>query len=219
MGKISVILGDDHDLIRQGLIRIIGFEEDIQIVGEGGNGQEVIDQLEEAKPDVVVLDVNMPVLDGLGALAYIKQNYKEIKVIMLTIEDDKKTIQKAMHLGCDGYILKESSGQVISQAIRVVKGGGSYLDQMLVNTLFQTPVTTKSIFEQLAPRELDVLHGMCKGLSNKQIGESLYISEKTVKNYASTLFRKLEVEDRVQAILVAMRNNIEDYVQMLEGKK
>ena len=212
MEKIKVILGDDHDLIRQGLMRILDFEEDIAVVENGKNGLEVLNLLQKVQPDIVILDVNMPIINGLEALSAIKKQYKTVKVIILTIENDRKTLQKAMSLGCDGYILKESSGEVIAQAIRTVKNGGTYIDQYMVNMLLSLHERKGSIFDVLTPRELDVLIGMSRGKSNKQIGESLYLAEKTIKNYANTLFKKLEVEDRVQAILVAVRNNIEEYV-------
>ena len=215
--KIKVIVIDDHDLIREGLNRIISFEEDLEILGEGKNGEETLELVESKKPEVVVLDINMPKKNGLEALKEIKEKDKNIKVIMLTVENDKKTILEAIDIGADGYILKESAGSEIVNAIRLVYKGEKYIDKILINTIFYNIkkdlkyyTKEKEIINLLTRRELSILYEISKGLKNKQIAEQLFLSEKTVKNYITGIFKKIKVEDRVQATIFAIKNDIEE---------
>jgi two-component system, NarL family, response regulator DegU len=215
--KIKVIVIDDHDLIREGLNRIISFEEDLEILGEGKNGEETLELVESRKPEVVVLDINMPKKNGLEALKEIKAKDKNIKVIMLTVENDKKTILEAIDIGADGYILKESAGSEIVNAIRLVYKGEKYIDKILINTIFYNIkkdlkyyTKEKEIINLLTKRELSILYEISKGLKNKQIAEQLFLSEKTVKNYITGIFKKIKVEDRVQATIFAIKNDIEE---------
>ena len=215
--KIKVIVIDDHDLIREGLNRIISFEEDLEILGEGKNGEETLELIESKKPEVVVLDINMPKKNGLEALKEIKEKDKNIKVIMLTVENDKKTILEAIDIGADGYILKESAGSEIVNAIRLVYKGEKYIDKILINTIFYNIkkdlkyyTKEKEIINLLTKRELSILYEISKGLKNKQIAEQLFLSEKTVKNYITGIFKKINVEDRVQATIFAIKNDIEE---------
>lgn len=215
--KIKVIVIDDHDLIREGLNRIISFEEDLEILGEGKNGEETLELVESKKPEVVVLDINMPKKNGLEALKEIKEKDKNIKVIMLTVENDKKTILEAIDIGADGYILKESAGSEIVNAIRLVYKGEKYIDKILINTIFYNIkkdlkyyTKEKEIISLLTKRELGILYEISKGLKNKEIAEQLFLSEKTVKNYITGIFKKIKVEDRVQAAIFAIKNDIEE---------
>jgi two-component system, NarL family, response regulator DegU len=212
---IRVLIADDHDLIRQGLKRIISFEEDLSIVGEAENGEKVLKLNNLLRPDVVLLDFNMPLMNGIETLKRIKQDEAPVKVIILTVESDRKTIHEAIDVGADGYMLKDSAGLEIINAVKLVYQGEKYIDKSLVSMLFMDiKVKDKrkfSIFENLSKREIEVLMNIARGLSNKEIGEWLYISEKTVKNYATNLFRKINVKDRVQATIFALENDIEEY--------
>jgi len=213
---IRLLIADDHDIIRQGLKRIINFENDMDIVGEAENGQKVLDMLKHIESNVIVLlDLNMPVMNGIETLKKIKEEKNNIKVIMLTIENDRKTIYEAIHIGADGYILKGSMGTDIIEAIRIVQKGEKYIDKSLVSMLFQEVEGKNkrevSILDELSKREIEVLMYISKGFSNKEIGEKLFISEKTVKNYATNLYRKIDASDRVQAAIIAIQNDIEDY--------
>ncbi|ERI91503.1 response regulator receiver domain protein [Clostridiales bacterium oral taxon 876 str. F0540] len=215
---IKVLIADDHAIIREGLKRIISFEEDIEIIGEAENGDKVISLLMSIVPDVVLLDCNMPVKNGIEVLKRIKADKEKIKVIMLTIENDRNTIHEVIDIGADGYVLKDSAGTEIVNAIRMVYNGEKYIDKSLVAMLF-TDIKSKnkktiSALDKLSKREIEVLISISKGLSNKEIGEKLYLSEKTVKNYATNLFRKLDVEDRVQATIFAIENKIEEYYKV-----
>lgn len=214
---IKVLIADDHDLIRQGLKRIISFEEDMEIVCEAENGEKVLENIKQHELDVILLDCNMPVMNGIQVLESIKQQENNIKVIMLTVENDRSTIHKAIDIGADGYMLKDSAGTEIVNAIRLVKKGEKYIDKSLVSILF-TDIKIKekkasNVLDSLSQRELEVLLKISQGLSNKEIGAQLYLSEKTVKNYATNLFRKINASDRVQATIIAIQNNIEKYLE------
>lgn len=214
---IKVLIADDHDLIRQGLKRIISFEEDMEIVCEAENGEKALENIKQHELDVILLDCNMPVMNGIQVLESIKQQENNIKVIMLTVENDRSTIHKAIDIGADGYMLKDSAGTEIVNAIRLVKKGEKYIDKSLVSILF-TDIKIKekkasNVLDSLSQRELEVLLKISQGLSNKEIGAQLYLSEKTVKNYATNLFRKINASDRVQATIIAIQNNIEKYLE------
>lgn len=211
---IKVLIADDHDLIRQGLKRIIEFEDDIVITGEADNGEKVLTMLKQYNPDVLLLDRNMPKMDGIEVLKKVKGDNSGTKVIMLTVEKSAKTIDKAIEIGADGYLLKESAGTDIVDAIRTVHKGEKYIDKSLVSLLFsgiKSKCRKSSGLDILSQREVEVLLKISKGFSNKEIGDQLYLSEKTVKNYATNLFRKINAHDRVHATIFAIENGIEEY--------
>ncbi|OAA87311.1 Transcriptional regulatory protein DegU [Clostridium ljungdahlii] len=212
---IRILIADDHDIIRHGLKRIISFESDMDIVCEAENGEKALEFLKYHEPDVVVLDCHMPIMDGIQVLKSIKNKDNKIKVIMLTVEDDRKTLSTAISIGTDGYMLKDSAGTDIAEAIRRVYKGEKYIDKSLVSTLFSDikikAKKASNILDNLSKREIEVLSKISKGFSNKEIGKQLYISEKTVKNYATNLFKKINVDDRVHAAIVAIENNIDEY--------
>lgn len=215
--EIKVLIADDHDLIRQGLKRIISFEEDMIIVGEAENGEKVLNMLKGCEPDVILLDMKMPLMDGLEVLQRAKEKSKAIKIIMLTVENDKTFILDAIDKGADGYVLKESAGTEIVEAIKTVYKGDKYIDKSLVSLLFlgfKSKVKKEvGILDALSKREIEVLLYISKGFSNKDIGEHLFLSEKTVKNYATTLFRKIGAHDRVQATIFALNQHIQQYYE------
>lgn len=219
---IKILIADDHDLIRQGLKRILSFEENFLIVGEAENGEKVMEILKSNKPDVLLLDRNMPVMDGIKVIKQIQEEGIEIKIIMLTIENQRQTIHEAINIGVDGYVLKDSAGEEIIEAIKTVCSGEKYIDKSLVSILFSDIKNinkqTISIFDKLSQRELEVLLRISRGFSNKEISEQLYLSEKTVKNYATSLFAKLEAHDRVRATIIALENHIEDYCAYKDKK-
>lgn len=213
--KINIIIADDHDLIRQGLKRIIDFEDDIAIVGEAENGERALELIKTSMPDVVLLDMNMPVMNGIEVLEKAKEQTQNIKFIMLTVENDRKAIHTSINEGADGYILKDSAGEEIISAIKTVYGGKKYIDKSLVSLLFSDIANERkkgsNILDSLSRREAEVLLYISKGLSNKEIGEKLYLSEKTIRNYSTNLFRKLEASDRKHAMIIALQNDIEGY--------
>ena len=219
---IRILIADDHDIIRQGLNRIISFEEDMDVAFEAENGERALKLLDIHELDVVLLDCNMPIMNGIEVLGIIKAKGDKIKVIMLTVENDRKTINTAINIGADGYMLKDSAGEEIVNAIRTVYKGEKYIDKSLVSILFSDikikDKKASNILDKLSKREVEVLIKISEGLSNKEIGEQLYLSEKTIKNYATNLFRKINVEDRVKATILAIENNIKEYyINKYEG--
>ncbi|MBB6713806.1 response regulator [Clostridium gasigenes] len=213
--KIKLIIVDDHDLIREGLNRILSFEDDLVILGEGKNGKEGLELIKTLTPEIVLLDINMPEMNGIETLKKIKEYSKDIKVVMLTVENDRRTINEAIDIGADAYVLKESAGSEITNAIRLVHSGEKYIDKALVKIIFSDIKNNfnkeKSILDSLTDRELNILFEISTGLRNKEIAEKLFLSEKTIKNYVTNVFRKISVEDRVQATIFAINNNIEEY--------
>ncbi|WP_291652128.1 response regulator transcription factor [Clostridium sp.] len=216
--KIRVIVVDDHDLIREGLNRIISFEEDLIICGQFRSGEELLNNMKNYNPDIILLDINMPGKNGIETLKTLKILYPNIKIVMLTVENDKKTIMESIDIGADAYILKESAGSEIVNAIRNVYLGEKYIDKSLIKAMF-LDIKNDAIFTSreieslklLTNRELNILYEISKGLKNKEIAEKLFLSEKTVKNYITSIFKKIQVEDRVQATIYAIRNNIEAF--------
>lgn len=219
--KIKILIADDHELIRKGLKSIISFEEDFNVVGEAENGEKVLEMLKVYEPDVILLDLNMPLLNGIKVIEYVKQYNSNVKIIVITVEDDKNVIHEAINIGADGYVLKDSAGTEIVDAIRIVYNGGKYIDKSLVATLFSDIKNknnkTSNILDNLSKREIEVLLNISKGLSNKEIAKELFLSEKTVKNYTTNLFRKLTARDRVHATIKALDSSIESYYKTKYG--
>jgi len=176
---IKVLIADDHELIRQGLKRIISLENDLSVVGDVKNGEMVLNILKSHQCDVLLLDLNMPVLSGIEVLKKIKEQGNNIKVIILTVESDRKTINKAIEIGADGYMLKDSAGEEIVNAIKTVYQGEKYIDKSLISVLFSSIKSmdekTDNVLDSLTKREIEVLMKIAKGLGNKEIGEQLYL--------------------------------------------
>ncbi len=214
-GKIKILIADDHDLIRQGLKSILNFEEDFIVAGEASNGEEAILLITQYKPDVLLMDINMPLMSGIEVLKKIKTSGLDVKVLLLTVESDKKTILDAIEIGADGYILKGSSTQELVDGIRRVYNDENYIDKSLVSMLFKK-VATKNveneIIKLLSKRDIEILSLISKGYSNKEIGDLLYLSEKTIKNNATRIFKIIGVTDRVHATIYAIEHKISEYL-------
>ncbi len=214
-GKIKILIADDHDLIRQGLKSILNFEEDFIVAGEASNGEEAILLITQYKPDILLMDINMPLMSGIEVLKKIKTSGLDVKVLLLTVESDKKTILDAIEIGADGYILKGSSTQELVDGIRRVYNDENYIDKSLVSMLFKK-VATKNveneIIKLLSKRDLEILSLISKGYSNKEIGDMLYLSEKTIKNNATRIFKIIGVTDRVHATIYAIEHKISEYL-------
>ncbi|MGE5615229.1 MAG: response regulator [Bacillota bacterium] len=212
--RISVLIADDHSLIRQGLKQILELEEDIHVVSQASNGDEAIKCAIEHKPDVILMDINMPGTNGLQAIGEIKKQKIASKIIVLTIHEDREYLFKTLQMGVDGYVLKDAEPLVLVEAIRTVYSGQSYIQQNMTTELIKefNRVTMrekeKHESNNLTPREIEVLQLIAEGMINKEIARQLYISEKTVKNHVSNIFRKLDVSDRTQAAIYAFKHNI-----------
>lgn len=214
MNKIRVLIADDHSMVRQGLKQIIELEEDIEVIAQASNGEEAVKIAREITPDVILMDINMPVSNGLQALGELKQVQSSSKVIMLTIHQDKEYLFKALKIGAEGYILKDAEADVLIEAIRTVFNGQTYIQPNMTNELIKEynritmPENEKKEDNTLTTREIEVLELIAEGMINKEIAKKLYISEKTVKNHVSNIFRKLDVSDRTQAAIYAFKHNM-----------
>ena len=214
--KIKIIIVDDHPLIKEGLKQILSFYPDIEIVSEGSNGSEAISIVSETSCDILLLDINMPVMSGLDALKIIRQTNPYLKVLLLTVEKDFGTLREAIDLKVNGYILKESAGSTLTDAIRHVYSGGNYIDQTLTKHVFniinEPSVAKESTskpempdpFSLLTEREKEILSYISKGCSNKEIASKLFLSEKTIRNTITSIFKKINVKDRVQAAIYVL---------------
>ncbi len=212
MTPINIIIVDDHSMIREGLKQLLELDGDIKVIGEAGDGIECLDLIEKVHPDVLLLDINMPNMNGLRVLEEIKRKKMNVRVLILTIHNEIEYLLKAVDMGVDGYVLKDSNSSVLKEAITAVYNEKSYIQPSL------TPLLKEKIFiternkrtANLTKRELQVIELLGEGLYNKEIAERLYISEKTVKNHVSSIFKKISVTDRTQAVVYAIKNNIID---------
>lgn len=211
MQKINVMIADDHSLIREGLKQLLEFDGSIKVVGEASNGVECMDKLSIYNPDVLLLDINMPEMNGIEVLKRMKDENTPIKVLILTVHNEMDYLMKAIDIGVDGYILKDSESQELKKAINAVKNGENYIQPSLIPALNNQLVnrdSDKDKIDLLTNRELEVLVQVANGMFNKEIALNLNISERTVKNHISNIFKKIDVSDRTQAAVFAIKNNI-----------
>ena len=208
---IRLMLVDDQTLIRQGLASLLSLEEDFQIIGHAGHGQEAVSLAESLRPDIVLMDIRMPIMDGVDATKSIKEKHPDIKVLVLTTFDEDEYIVKAMQAGASGYLLKDAPTEQLAAAIRSVHCGFTQLGPTIAPKLFSTLTSPtngpkEDINSMFTGRELEILKllGQCK--SNKEIAQSLYITEGTVKNHITKILAQLNVRDRTQAALWAQQN-------------
>ncbi|HEY8529348.1 MAG TPA: response regulator transcription factor [Paenibacillaceae bacterium] len=219
---ITVVVADDHKLFREGLKRILNMEQDLEVIGECADGRQVIEFCQQHKPDVVLLDINMPVENGVTATEKLREMCPDVKVIILSIHDDESYVFETLRKGASGYLLKDMEAESLIDAIRTVAAGHAYIHPKvtgkLIHQLRRMANTDGAAVAQaekkqpqninvpLTKREIEVLRLMAEGKSNKMIGEHLFISEKTVKNHVSSILQKMEVEDRTQAVIVSIKN-------------
>ena len=197
----------------EGIKQILELETDIDVIAQAEDGEEAIEKAVKYNPDVILLDINMPKMNGIDVLRRLKDLGVKSNVIMLTIHEDREYLRETIKIGADGYVLKDSDADSLIKAIRDVNNGKTYIQpsiaSLLVNDIGR--VEENSDFqriESLTKREYEVLILIAEGLNNKDIADKLYISEKTVKNHVSSIFKKLDVNDRIQAAIFAFKNNI-----------
>ena len=208
---LKILIADDHSMIREGLKQLLELDGDIQVVGEAGNGEECLEVLKRVNPDVVLLDINMPVMNGLKMLEILRSSkYKNQKILILTIHNEVEYLMKAIDIGVEGYVLKDSDSSILKKAIYKVHAGEKYIDNSMVPLMNERIAQEKEKAEEdkLTRREIEVLKLLAEGLFNKEIAYKLSISEKTVKNHVSNIFKKIGVFDRTQAAVYAIKNNI-----------
>lgn len=224
--ELRIVIVDDHQLFREGVKRILEMEEDFKVVGEGADGGEAALLAEEHKPDVLLMDINMPHINGVSAAENVITASPNTRVIMLSIHDDEGYVYRTLRSGASGYLLKEMGTSDLVDAVRVVASGGAYIHPKVTGKLIEefrrlseqegaaersfsideSQTIDPKIIESLTRREREVLQLMAEGKSNRAIGEFLFISEKTVKNHVSSILQKLSVQDRTQAVVISIKN-------------
>lgn len=211
MAALKIMITDDHSMIREGLKNLLELDGDIKVIAEAENGQECLDRLSTVRPDVLLLDINMPVMNGLEVLAALKERRIRVKVLVLTVHNEVEYLMKAVDIGVDGYVLKDSESAELKKAIFAVASGQNYIQPSLIPALNSKMIEKnddEARIDELTRREIEVLKLLSVGMYNKEIAEKLDISERTVKNHVSNIFKKLEVTDRTQAAVFAIRNNL-----------
>lgn len=219
----SIIIIDDHQLFREGVKRILDFESTFDVIAEGEDGSEAMGLVEQYNPDVIIMDINMPQVNGVEATRLLVERYPDSKIIILSIHDDENYVTHALKTGACGYLLKEMDADALVEAVKVVADGGSYLHPKVTHNLVQeyrrlaaeerggrdsslyVPEIRRPL-HLLTRRECEVLQLLADGQSNRGIGETLFISEKTVKNHVSNILQKMNVNDRTQAVVAAIKN-------------
>jgi two-component system response regulator DegU len=218
--RIGIVLIDDHKLFREGVKRILDLEEGFEILAEGDDGSVAAKLVKEHKPDVVLMDINMPQINGVQATADLVRYFPDTKVIILSIHDDESYVTHALKTGAQGYLLKEMDSESLIEAIKVVSEGGSYLHPKVTHNLVleyrrlakenfvvygENGMEVQKPLHILTKRECQILQLLADGKSNRAVAETLYISEKTVKNHVSNILQKMNVKDRTQAVVSAIR--------------
>ena len=215
-GEIQIVIADDRRLFREGIRLILRQEKGIQIVGEAVNGLQTINVVKDLKPDVVLLDIAMPELDGIQVILPIRQKSPKTKALMLAAAMDEAMIFKSLKAGAKGYLSKDSSVSDLTKAIKAVHQGELWIERKLMSRFFDQEAIADSrggnphgrTEEGLTPREQEVLSRLATGCTNKEIAQDLFISERTVKSHLSSIFRKLKVSRRLEAILYAISKGL-----------
>jgi DNA-binding NarL/FixJ family response regulator len=207
---IKILLADDQSLIRKGLSALLTADEDFVIVGEAANGQEAIDLTAQLQPDIVLMDIQMPIVDGVAGTREICQRFPTVRVLVLTTFGDQEYVNQALQAGACGYLLKNTPYDELNQAIRLVFKGytqiGPGLRQFIPQIATQTTVQPPVHLPDLTPREQEIVYWLTKGSSNREIAEALYLSEKTVKNNISNILGRLNLRDRTQLAILALQS-------------
>lgn len=202
-GKIRILVADDHFVVRMGLIALVKTERDMEVVAEAADGNQALERYVETRPDLVLMDLQMPVKDGIQATAEIRKRFPGARVLMLTTFDGDEDIHKALQAGAQGYVLKNSTGDSLIPALRAVCAGKRWIPKDVAARL-----ASRKSFEELTPREVEVLQRLAKGLANKEIADALGISEYTVKDHLKSIMGKLRAADRTEAVTAAIQRGI-----------
>lgn len=208
---IKVMLADDHSLIREGIKQLLEFDGSVEVIAQAADGMECINVLDNHYPDILLLDINMPNMSGMDVLSELKKKRPELKILILTVHNEVEYLVKAVDMGADGYILKDSGSAELKDAIEKVMNGEQVIQPNLIPALNSRLVNRdidKEKIDSLTKREVEILKQIAGGRFNKEIADSLDITERTVKNHISNLFKKIDVNDRTQAAVFAIRNNL-----------
>jgi len=210
---IKILIADDQEIVCEGLKKILQSDPDIKVIGIANNGQQALDLVHHQTPDLVLMDLQMPIMNGVQAIRQLRKTHPDLPVIVLTTYMDDKWLFDAIRAGATGYLLKDSPRQELIDAIKGTLSGNVYLDPSVARKVLDSvaaspePVESDEDFD-LSERERDILQLLVEGLSNAEIAHRLYLSEGTVRNYLSSLFVKLDVSDRTQAVVVALRRGL-----------
>lgn len=211
---ITVFLADDHAVVRDGMQALLQSEQDIEVVGTAANGREAVSLIRKLKPEVVVMDIAMPELNGIEAAAQIKENDPSVRVVILSMHDTSEHIYQALKAGAKGYLIKESAGKEVAAAVRAVSVGRRYLSQRIEEKVIEDYVShrqqapTKSPLEKLSTRERQILQLVVEGKSSAQVAGVLFISPKTVDTYRSRMMQKLSVKDLPGLVKFAIQHGL-----------
>lgn len=211
---IKVLLVDDQEILTQGLKMLLDTQDDIKVIGQSNNGQLALVMAREAKPDVVLMDIQMPMMNGIEALKIMNEAQPNIKVIMLTTFHDDRYISDALHNGATGYLLKDSKPMEIAEAIRTVYRGDALISPQVASKLIELfnkqslSTENKESLANLTERERDIVKCVGQGMNNKEISAVLFISEGTVKNHLTKILEKLSLRDRTQLAIYALKNDL-----------
>lgn len=208
---IKVMLVDDHILMREGIKKLLEFDKTIEVVEQASDGLECMEKLESANPDILLLDIDMPKMNGIEVLSRLKEMNSPVKVLILTVHSEIEYLVKAVDIGANGYILKDSGSADLKRAIECIMENNPYIQPSLIPALNSRLVVRdvdKEKLESLTKRELEILTQVASGMFNKEIANNLDISERTVKNHVSSIFKKIDVSDRTQAAVFAIRNKL-----------
>jgi len=206
---LKLLIVDDDILVREGLKIILELEDDFEVVGTGANGQEAFDLCRELQPDLVLMDIRMPIMDGVLGTKLIKRHMPDVKVVMLTTFKDEEYIKEAVRSGAEGYMLKNQPPDSIVDSLRAVAKGSIVFEREVASALssmLQERKVTPKVLEVLLPRELEILRLISEGKSNKEIAETLYLGEGTVRNYVTSLLEKLQLRDRTQLAIYYLKH-------------
>ncbi len=205
---MRIVIADDHRIVREGLRFLLSERPDIEIVGEAENGRELLELLTTTDVDVVVLDVRMPEMTGLDALARLRELEPEVRVIVLSMHDEPAYVRRAIELGAAGYLLKNTGREEFIKALELVAGGKAYVQGDVSGTLIEQVTDPEAAQPRLSGREREILQLISEGLENKQIARRLDVSEATVKSHVKGIFSRLDVRSRAEAVAVGLRLGI-----------
>lgn len=217
--RIRILIADDHPIVRDGLRRLLSLEEDMEVVGEAGDGREVLERVAELEPDILLLDLRMPNMDGLTALQTLQHTNKRTRVIVLTASEDKNEFVQAMKLGCSGIVLKQTAPDLIAKSIKKVNSGEIWLDSHTTAAVMRQFASPGEAMQAasggkmrerspLSAREREIVGLVAQGYKNKEMAEKMFISEQTVKNHLHNIFDKLGVSDRLELALYAIHKGL-----------
>ena len=208
---IKIMITDDHSMIREGLKNLLELDGDIEVIAEAVDGEDCLDKLLTVTPDVLLLDINMPKMNGLEVLKKLKERKSKVKVLVLTVHNETEYLMKAVEIGINGYVLKDSESAELKKAIYAINDGENYIQPSLIPSLNSKMIEKNEDeikIESLTKRELKVLKELAIGKFNRDIAKEMEISERTVKNHISSIFKKLDVTDRTQAAVFAIKNDL-----------